>query len=204
MTSTVSAPLPRQERAGNTPSATPAYVPGENSMWFFIIGDLLIFGVYFIAYMVYRGQNHELFLQSQQYMNQAIGIINTVILLTSSFFVALATESARCGNAAKAFKLTGIAIAIGCCFPVLKMVEWVPKLNAGLTPGENQFFMFYYLMTGLHLIHVVLGLIILAFVMRSLRVSNTVPVKFVESGGIYWHMVDLLWLILLALFYLMR
>lgn len=204
MTSTVSAAVNPGDPAIGQQRLPPAYMPGESSMWFFIIGDLLIFGVYFIAYMVYRGQNHELFLQSQQYMNQAIGIINTVILLTSSFFVALATESARSGNAAKAFKLIGVAIAIGCCFPVLKMVEWVPKLNAGLTPGENQFFMFYYLMTGLHLIHVVLGLVILCFVMRSLRVSTSVRIKFVESGGIYWHMVDLLWLILLALFYLMR
>src|ERR1700721_3075512 len=73
------------------------HVPGDSSMWFFVIGDLLIFGVYFVGYMYFRGQNHELFLQSQARLNLDIGAINTVMLLTSSLFVALGTEAARAG-----------------------------------------------------------------------------------------------------------
>ena len=179
-------------------------LPGESSMWFFILGDLIIFGVYFISYMYYRGQDQALFLESQQHLNQGIGITNTVVLLTSSLFVALGTEAARQGKRQDAFRLMGIAFAFGLLFPVLKMAEWLPKINAGLTPGENLFFMYYYLMTGLHLCHLVLGLVILAFVMRDLRASKTPNIKFIEAGGTYWHMVDLLWLVLLALFYLMR
>lgn len=190
--------IPRKE------SAASGHIPGESSMWFFVIGDLLIFGVYFVTYMYFRGQNQALFLQSQQHMNQAIGIANTIVLLTSSLFVALGTETARKGNSSEAFRLMGIAVALGAMFPVLKAVEWIPKLSAGLTPGENLFFTFYYLMTGLHLIHVLLGLVILAFVMRDLRVANKPNMTFVETGATYWHMVDLLWLTLLALFYLMR
>lgn len=179
-------------------------IPGEPSMWFFVVGDLFIFGVYFVAYMYYRGQNEALFLQSQQHMNQGVGIANTVILLTSSLFVALGTDSARKGRASDAYRLVGFALALGAIFPVLKLMEWIPKVRAGLTPGENLFFTFYYLMTGLHLCHVLLGLVILSLVMRKLRASNPIDIEFFETGATYWHMVDLLWLVLFALFYLMR
>lgn len=180
------------------------HMPGESSMWFFIIGDLLIFGVYFVCYMVYRGQDHELFLQSQQQLNQGVGIINTIVLLTSSLFVALGTEAARQAKSSDAVRLFGLAFSFGLAFPFLKMIEWIPKISHGMTPGENLFFMYYYVMTGLHLCHVLLGLAILGFVMRELRSNSSPNMKFVESGAIYWHMVDLLWLLILALFYLMR
>jgi nitric oxide reductase NorE protein len=189
---------------GEKKPLAPGHVPGESSMWFFIIGDLLIFGVYFVCYMIYRGQNQALFLHSQQYLNQGIGAANTVVLLTSSLFVALGTEAARGGKPVEAYRLFGLALAFGVAFPILKMVEWIPKVSAGMTPGENLFFMYYYVMTGLHLCHVLLGLVIMGFVMRDLRVSNEPNIKFVETGAMYWHMVDLLWLVLFALFYLMR
>lgn len=188
---------------GKQKPATAGHVPGESSMWFFILGDLLIFGVYFVCYMIYRGQNQELFLQSQQQLNQGVGIINTVVLLTSSLLVALGTEAARAGKSSDGFRLFGFALTCGLAFPFLKMLEWIPKISAGMTPGENLFFMYYYVMTGLHLCHVLLGLVIIGFVMRDLR-SSSPDIKFVESGAMYWHMVDLLWLVLLALFYLMR
>jgi nitric oxide reductase NorE protein len=187
-----------------TASPAPQHLPGASSMWFFILGDLLIFGVYFIFYMIYRSQNQALFLQSQQHLNQGIGIINTLILLTSSLSVALGTQTARAGNAHAAFRLFRIAFIFGLLFPLFKMFEWIPEISAGLTPGKNLFFMYYYVMTGLHFCHVVLGLVIMAFVMRELRTSNRPNITFVETGAIYWHMVDLLWLVLLALFYLMR
>ena len=173
-------------------------------MWFFIIGDLLIFAAYFITYMAYRSQDHLLFLHSQQAMNQGLGATNTIILLTSSLFVALGTEAVRADKRRDGFRLFGLAVAFGALFPVLKLFEWLPKIEAGHTPGENLYFMFYYVMTGLHLFHVLLGLIILGFVMRNIKTASTPDVRFVETGAIYWHMVDLLWLVLFALFYLMR
>jgi nitric oxide reductase NorE protein len=180
------------------------YLPGEPSMWFFIIGDLIIFGVYFVCYMAYRGQDHETFLQSQQQLNQSIGLVNTVILLTSSLFVALGTAAAREGKAGDARRLFGMAVSTGALFPLLKMFEWIPEIRAGLTPGTSLFFMFYYVMTGLHLIHVLVGLTLMGFVMKALRSAPQPPVRFVETAGLYWHMVDVLWLVLFALFYLMR
>ena len=180
------------------------HVPGHSSMWFFVIGDLLIFAVYFIAYMYYRGQNQDLFLRSQARLNPNIGAINTVVLLTSSLFVALGTAAARAGRTADSLRLFGIALACGAAFPVLKLFEYVPEIVAGVTPGTNLFFMFYFLMTGLHLCHVILGLVVLSFVVRGLRRSASPDTTFVETAATYWHMVDVLWLILFALFYLMR
>lgn len=180
------------------------HIPGESSMWFFVIGDLLIFGVYFVAYMYYRGQDHELFLQSQARLNLDIGAINTVVLLTSSLFVALGTSAARAGKTADGVRLFGIALLLGAAFPLLKMFEYVPEIIAGVTPGANLFFMYYFVMTGLHLCHVLLGLVILSFVIRNLRGAVKPNMSFVETGATYWHMVDVLWLILFALFYSMR
>ena len=185
-------------------ASTRGYVPGDSSMWFFVIGDLLIFGVYFVVYMYYRGENHELFLQSQARLNLDIGAINTVVLLTSSLFVVLGVTAARAGNTTDAVRRFWIALAFGVAFPLLKMFEWIPEIHAGLTPGKNLFFMYYYVMTGMHLCHVLLGLVIMCFVIRNLKASSKPKISFVETGATYWHMVDVLWLILFALLYSMR
>jgi nitric oxide reductase NorE protein len=179
-------------------------IPGVPSMWFFVIGDLIIFGVYFVAYMYYRGQDHGMFLQSQARLNLDIGAANTVMLITSSLFVALGTAAARAGKVHDAVRLFGIGLAFGAAFPLLKLFEYVPEIVAGVTPGTNLFFMYYFVMTGLHLCHVLLGLVIICFVIRSLRTSATPDIALVETGATYWHMVDVLWLILFALLYLMR
>jgi nitric oxide reductase NorE protein len=183
---------------------TRGHVPGEASMWFFVIGDLLIFAVYFVGYMYFRGQNHQLFLASQARLNVDIGAINTVVLLTSSLFVALGTAAARAGNIAAGLRGFWIGLAFGAAFPLLKMFEWIPEITAGLTPGTNLFFMYYYVMTGMHLCHVALGLVIMCFVIRNLKTSTTPRISFIETGATYWHMVDVLWLVLFALLYLMR
>jgi nitric oxide reductase NorE protein len=179
------------------------HLPGAPSMWFFVVGDLFIFGVYFIGYMYYRGQDHAVFLQSQARLNLDIGAMNTIVLLTSSLFVALGTAATRAGKVSNGARLFGIALAVATAFPVLKLFEYVPEVIAGVTPGANLFFMYYFVMTGLHLCHVLLGLVILSFVIRNLR-SGKPNVPFVETGATYWHMVDVLWLILFALLYVMR
>lgn len=179
-------------------------IPGESSMWFFVIGDLIIFGAYFVAYVYYRGQQPVLFLESQARLNLDIGAANTVVLLTSSLFVALGTSAARSGKASDGVRLFGIALALGAAFPVLKLFEYLPEIIAGVTPGTNLFFMYYFVMTGLHLCHVLLGLVILSFVIRNLKARAAPRISFVETAATYWHMVDVLWLVLFALLYVMR
>ncbi len=180
------------------------HVPGASSMWFFVIGDLLIFGVYFVGYMYFRGQNHELFLADQAQLNLDIGAVNTVVLLTSSLFVALGVAAARAGHRTDALRRFWIALAFGAVFPLLKMFEWIPEISRGLTPGKDLFFMYYYVMTGMHLCHVTLGLVILGFIIRNLKAAQVPKISLVETGATYWHMVDVLWLVLFALLYLMR
>jgi nitric oxide reductase NorE protein len=179
-------------------------VPGDSSMWFFVIGDLLIFGVYFVGYMYFRGRNHELFLAGQAQLNLEIGAVNTIVLLTSSLFVALGTAAARLGNQAESLRRFCIALAFGAAFPILKMFEWIPEISRGLTPGKDLFFMYYYVMTGMHLCHVALGLVIMCFIIRNVKTARAPKISFVETGATYWHMVDVLWLVLFALLYLMR
>jgi nitric oxide reductase NorE protein len=137
-------------------------------------------------------------------LNVDIGAINTLVLLTSSLFVALGTAAARANKVGDAVRLFGIALAFGAAFPLLKIFEYVPEITAGLTPGTNLFFMYYFVMTGMHLCHVLLGLVILCFVIRNLRDSTKPRISFVETGATYWHMVDVVWLVLFALLYLMR
>ena len=173
-------------------------------MWFFIIGDLIIFSLYFLLYMHYRGEHQALFLDSQRHLNQGIGVVNTVVLLTSSLLVALGTVAAREGKIRDARWLFPLAWVCGAAFPVLKLFEWLPEINAGLTPGTNLFWTFYYVLTGLHLCHVLLGLVILGFVTRRVQRTEHPSIEFVETGAMYWHMVDLLWLLVFALCYLMR
>ena len=180
------------------------HVPGDPSMWFFVIGDLIIFGVYFVSYMYYRGQYRDMFLQGHAKLNLNIGAVNTVVLVTSSLFVALGTAAARAGKTADALRLFSIALACGAAFPLLKLFEYIPEITAGMTPGTNLFFMYYYVMTGMHLCHVLLGLVILCFVIRNLHGPAKPRISFVETGATYWHMVDIVWLILFALLYLMR
>ena len=180
------------------------HLPGEPRMWFFVIGDLIIFGVYFVVYMYYRGLDHPQFLESQARLNTDIGAVNTVVLLTSSLFVALGTSALRTGKVADAHRLFLMALVTGSVFPVLKAFEYVPEVASGLTPGTNLFFMFYYVMTGMHLCHVLLGLAILYFVVRDLRGPAEPRLSLAATGATYWHMVDLLWIILFALLYLMR
>ncbi|CDO06089.1 cytochrome C oxidase subunit III [Mycolicibacterium cosmeticum] len=194
MTRAVAADSRRSQAAG--------HLPGEGSMWFFVIGDLLIFGGYFVGYMYFRAQEHAVFLAAQARLNVVVGAVNTIMLLTSSLFVALGVAAARTGRARDAARLLGVGWAFGAAFPLLKLLEYVPEITAGLTPGTNAFFMFYFVMTGLHLCHVLLGLVILGFVIRNLLAQPRL--SFVETGATYWHMVDVLWLILFALLYLMR
>lgn len=184
--------------------AASGHLPGDPSMWFFVVGDLWIFTAYFACYIFDRMHNHDLFLQAQQHLNQGVGATNTLILLTSSLFVALGVKAARSGCILYATRFIGLGAACGLAFAVVKLLEWYPKIAAGITPGTNAFFMYYYMLAGLHLFHVMLGLAVLAILLRELRVSKQPRVELMETGATYWHMVDLLWIVLFALLYVMR
>ncbi|MBU9766168.1 cytochrome c oxidase subunit 3 family protein [Mycobacterium sp. TNTM28] len=172
-------------------------------MWVMVLGDLVIFGGYFIIFMIYRTMNPDEFLRAQQHLDITIGVVNTVILLTSSWLVARAVLAARAGRHDVAIRYTYAGGIGGLMFMACKGYEWLVKIQAGHTNSE-MFYSFYYVLTGVHLIHVLIGLIALGVIIRELRIPSRRRSTVVESSAVYWHMVDLLWVIIFGLLYVMR
>lgn len=203
MTGTVDVIAYKPERARNTRG----HVPGEPGLWVLIFGDMAVFTILFIVYLRSRAANPDLFAVSQVLLNRHWGAINTVVLLTSSLFVVLAVKSQRNPQLRRlARPLTLAAAGVGGCFVVIKAIEYHDKVTAGLTPSTNEFFMYYYVVTGIHLFHVIVGLGVLLTMARSCRDHRSTRVKttFIEGGACFWHLVDLLWIVIFPLLYLVR
>lgn len=192
--------MTRIEQAENPRSG---HLPGDRDMWVMVLGDMVIFAGYFIVFMIYRSMNGPEFLAAQEHLNVNIGVVNTVILLTSSWVVVRGVVAARTGQHDRAVRLIVSGGVGGALFMALKGFEWYDKLRDGHTNAEL-FYSFYYVVTGVHLIHVLIGLIVLGTVVRELRNPGRRRATVVEAGAVYWHMVDLLWVIIFALFYVMR
>jgi len=175
-----------------------------DGIWIFIVGDLFIFGSYFITYALWRNWDHATFLASQQHLSQAIGIFNTVVLLASSWCVAGAMKAQRAADYDAAGRLTLWTAACGVIFMVSKVSEWVMGIGQGHTFTTDMFFQFYYWMTGVHLLHVIFGLLVLGRLYIEVKDPECRNTATAESCAAFWHMVDLLWLIIFALVYLMR
>ncbi len=178
-------------------------VPGEEGIWVFLLGDLFVFSAFFLVFAFYRAEQPEVFASGRELLNRGYGLINTLLLLTSSLFVAMGVHRARAGRAGSP-ALFLCAMFCGLGFVGIKVLEYSEKIRAGINFGTSDFFMYYFAFTGVHLIHVVIGLGVLLF-MRSAAMTPELAqerIVAVESGGLFWHFVDLLWIVLFALFYL--
>lgn len=166
---------------------------------------MVIFGLFFLVYVYYRGLDIELYRHSQAQLNQHYGALNTLLLLASSWFVVMGVEKARHGLGFKATPFFASALACGLGFSAVKVVEYSDKLAADITITSNDFFMYYYIFTGLHFLHVVIGMGVLIFLIVKTRTRHfqSSDMAMVESGASFWHLVDLLWIILFPLLYLM-
>lgn len=179
---------------------------GEELVWLFVIGDMCIFAMFFWVYVDMRADKLILFRSGQAMLDINYGSANTLLLLTSSWLVVKAQYHVRTNNAAVAFRLLLGASLLGASFVGLKINEYIRDAAAGLSFQTNDFFIFYYTLTGLHLAHVITGVAILiyfAFICREGKISVQNTTDF-GSGAIFWHMVDLLWIIILTLIYLLR
>lgn len=182
------------------------HLPGEAGIWVFVLGDMLMFALFFALFTYYRGEQAELFSAGQATLNQAYGAINTLFLLTSSWFVVLAIHAAKDRADRVAANFFGLAFACGLGFVIVKYLEYGEKVAAGLTLTTDDFYMYYYVLTGLHFLHVVIGLVLLAILWHKSR-SGLKPdsdIVLLEGGATYWHMVDVLWIILFPLVYLLK
>ena len=176
-------------------------LPGDLAIWCFILAELLVFGVFFLAYAFARAHNVELFNASQQDLNRTSGAINTLVLITSSYFVVLAVDRIRQGHSRACTRWLIAAMACGAAFLVLKMVEFSGKIEAGISMSTNTFYMFYLGRGFFHFMHVMLGMVILAPLRSRHGAAATTPADHagVETGASYWHMVDLVWIVLFPL-----
>jgi len=179
---------------------------GDEGVWFFISADITLFALLFGLFMVERGKAVALFEQSRQLLDPRLGVLNTLILLTSSWLVALAVHSARDGQRAAVQRYLALGMLVGAGFAVSKIFEYWHKIAAGITMLSNDFFMFYFALTGLHFLHFVVGMAVLAVCLAKSR-QDALDARFVvwiESSGCYWHMVDLLWIVLFPMLYLLH
>jgi nitric oxide reductase NorE protein len=188
---------PQQNRVG---------LPGDFAMWCFILAELLVFGIFFLAYAFTRARNIELFNASQLELNRVSGVINTVLLITSSYFVVRAVDEIRHGHGKTCARWLMAAMVFGGGFLVLKLAEFATKVEAGITMSTNTFYMFYLFLGFFHFMHVILGMVILgAVALKAWKggYSATDHVG-VETGASYWHMVDLVWIVLFPLIYVLH
>jgi nitric oxide reductase NorE protein len=184
---------------------SPRAVPGEAGLWLFILADMTLFAVFFAIAIVVRADQHAMYSDSSAALHQGLGAANTLLLLTGSAFVALAVRATRRDASAVAARLFGLAIACALGFVAIKAIEWADLLSQGDSVSTNDFFQLYFMLTGMHLVHVLVGTGALIVIRRRVarRAASRYEPQIVEGGASYWHMVDLLWLVLFPLLYLM-
>jgi cytochrome c oxidase subunit 3 len=183
-------------------------------MWMFLFTELLFFGGMFLLYSVFRYRFALDFHTAAKDENIVLGSLNTFILLTSSFTIALAVSAMRKGNSRLSASLQIATVVMGLTFLVIKYFEWGVKIQRGLYPnspvllkksqGEILFFGLYYVMTGIHGLHVLIGTIVITFMIvftarKKITQQNSIKL---ENTGLYWHFVDIIWIYLFPLFYL--
>lgn len=181
------------------------HVPGEAGLWVLIFGDLIVFAVLFVTYVVARAGDLPAMQLSQAKLDRGLGLANTVLLLTSSWCIAHAVIAARNGTP-HVRRLIVAAMALGLAFVGVKVVEWSSHIGHGDTLNSASFFTYYYMYTGIHLLHVVIGLGVLIWM--ALRCGPDGrwkgSIATLEGSAVFWHLVDLLWVMIFAIIYLLR
>lgn len=180
--------------------------PGDLAIWVFILAELLAFAVFFIVYAVSRMNNVELFNAMQQNLDRNAGAINTVLLLAGSWCVARAVAAIEQNRSAISARWLAAGIGCGAGFLIVKVMEYSAKFAEDINLATNDFYMFYLSLTFFHFMHVILGMVILVAVWFKTRAGGYSAQDHhgMETGASYWHMVDLVWIVLFPLIYVMR
>ncbi len=195
--------------------SSPADEPGKKlGMWLFLYTETILFGALFVLYAVYFSRYTMDFIEGGKELDTLFGSMNTIILLISSFAVAASITAIQKSEKKKAMAGLLTAILCGLIFLINKYFEWGHKIEHGIfpnseklvdgPPGQNIFFGLYYVITGLHGIHIIIGmtLLIVSFVFVQLGKINNKHFTLLENSGLYWHLVDLIWIFIFPLFYL--
>lgn len=191
-------------------------VGARMGMWLFLFTELLLFGGLFLVYAVYRHEYIDQFKVAAMALNTTVGALNTIILLTSSLTVALSIAALQKGNKKLSIMLLVMTNILALAFMINKYFEWSEKIHHGIFPGSEimlnlpdgqiLFYGLYYIMTGLHGLHVIIGLVFLTIVLGFIITGSVNKDSYVklENAGLYWHLVDLIWIFLFPLFYLIQ
>lgn len=183
-------------------------------MWLFLLTEILFFGGMFLLYSIFRYEYVQAFHAAAAEENIFLGTVNTIILLSSSYTIALALAAIRRGEKILSLYLQGATILMGLMFLIIKYFEWSAKIALGIYPnsplllklakGEIIFFGLYYVMTGLHGLHVLVGCVVISFMLYFTFIGTIHQENYarLENTGLYWHFVDIVWIYLYPLFYL--
>lgn len=180
------------------------FVPGQPDMWAFVLFETLVFTAYFGFYLFFRARNPELFLHAQAQLDLRIGVFNTLVLLLSSWSVARCVQSSRAGAYRAALRDVAITAAFAAVFLFFKVFEWVRLVNSGHGFDSNDFFTYYFFLTGIHFVHLLIGFVALGVIAYRLRSPQRREQQLVETCATYWHTVDFLWVLIFALLYVVR
>jgi cytochrome c oxidase subunit 3 len=191
-------------------------VGSKVGMWLFLFTELILFGGMFVVYAVYRFSHPAEFQLAAKELDTFVGTLNTIILLTSSLTVAMSITAIQEDRKNLSLLLVGITVVLALAFLVNKYFEWNHKFAMGIYPrspdliakpqGEILYFGLYFVMTGLHALHVIIGMVVLWVMMVQIakgRINRTSFVRL-EAGALYWHLVDIIWIFLFPLFYLLH
>lgn len=197
-------------------TAEQQYSSSKLGLWLFLVTEVLLFGGLFVAYIMFRAQYPDSFLESHLQLDRTMGAVNTLVLIGSSFTMAMAVGKAKANDPQAAARYCLVTLLCGALFMVIKYFEYSHKFHVGLLPGSfysfegiaaphpEIFFSLYFMMTGLHGIHVLVGMGLIAWVMKG-SYNNKYGSAYstpVELTGLYWHLVDLIWIYLFPLMYL--
>jgi len=186
----------------------------KTGMWLFLFTEMLLFGGLFIVYSVYRYRNPLAFHLAAHELSVFIGTANTIILLTSSATIAMSITAIQLNNKKLSLLFMGITLLLGLAFLVNKYFEWGEHIRGHIYPGSSVlalrgqgdvlFYGLYFFMTGLHALHIIIGLVFIGIVAGKITRNKITFDNYVllENSGLYWHLVDLIWIFLFPLFYL--
>ena len=197
-------------------NAEEEFEAGKQGMWLFLVTEVLMFGGLFVAYAMFRGLYPEMVHEAHKMLDVKMGAINTVVLITSSITMVLGVITAQKGQRDRSILFLVLTFILACCFLFIKYFEYQHKFHDGLLPGAfftntelkspktPLFFSLYFMMTGLHGIHVLIGMGLIAWLIRRTARGDFSPYYYtpVELIGFYWHFVDLVWIGLFPLLYL--
>jgi nitric oxide reductase NorE protein len=178
--------------------------PGDPDMWIFVVVESLVFTSYFCIYLYARTQHEQAFLAAQSALTMWVGILETILLLTSSWAIARCVQCTRAGSYAAARQFAFVTAGLGAAFFALKIAEWVHLIRDGYSFGSSDFMQHFFFLTGIHAAHLVIGFVALGVLVYELSDPRRRSHKTIETCSTYWHTVDLFWVVIFAMLYVVR